>query len=213
MVNEVYVLGGGGHGRVVLNALLASGIKVTGVLDPDLESGSQIFGVSVRGGDEFLDQVDPSCARLLNGLGANPGVAHRKRLFEKMKARGFVFETVRHPFAVIGYECLMGEGTQLMAGTILQNRVQIGDNVVINTCASIDHDCVIGPHAFISPGTVLCGEVIVEDSSFVGAGAVVLPGLRIEANAIVGAGAIVTRVVPEGWIVAGNPAVRIGLNK
>lgn len=212
MAKAVYLLGGGGHGRVVLDALLAGGERVTGVLDPNLSVGHQVFGVPVLGGDEFLNQVDPSEADLVNGLGANPRTQIRRKLYETMKNRGFIFRALQHPSAVIGRECRLAEGSQIMGGAVLQNRVQIGDNAVINTRASIDHDCVIGPHAFISPGAVLCGDVSVETSAFVGAGAVLLPGVHINENAIVGAGSVVTKTVPGSAIVAGNPAIKIGIN-
>lgn len=213
MSKQVFLLGGGGHGRVVLDALLSSGLIVAGVLDPNLKVGDQVFGVPVMGGDEYLDQVAPKDVLLVNGLGANPCVRSRKRLFEDMKARGFSFDAVRHPAAGVGLECDLGESSQIMAGAVLQNRVRVGNNAVINTRASIDHDCAIGAHAFVSPSAVLCGVVTVADSAFIGAGAVVLPEIQIGANAIVGAGAVVTKAVPAVWIVAGNPAVKIGMNK
>jgi acetyltransferase-like isoleucine patch superfamily enzyme len=59
----------------------------------------------------------------------------------------------------------------------------------------------------------LSGVVTVGESAFIGAGAVVIPGIQIGANAIVGAGAVVIKDVPAEWIVAGNPAVKIGMNK
>lgn len=213
MAKAVYMLGAGGHGRVVLDVLLSSGVNVVGVLDPDLKVGDQVFGVPVLGTDDFLDPVTPTNVLLVNGLGANPWVRSRKSLFENMKARGFLFDAVRHPSAVIGGECILGDGSQIMAGAVLQNRVSIDENAVINTCASIDHDCALGAHAFVSPGVVLCGDVKVAESAFIGAGAVILPGIQIGANAVVGAGAVVTKSVPDGWIVAGNPAVKIGMNK
>ena len=213
MSKQVFLLGGGGHGRVVLDALLSSGLSVAGVLDPNLKVGDQVFGVPVMGGDEFLNQVAPKDVLLVNGLGANPCVLSRKRLFEDMKARGFSFDAVQDPSAVVGAECDLGESSQIMAGAVLQNRVRIGNNAVINTRASIDHDCVVGAHVFVSPGTVLCGVVTVAESAFIGAGAVVLPGIQIGANAIVAAGAVVTKSVSSEWIVAGNPAVKIGMNK
>jgi len=210
MANAVYLLAAGGHGRVVLDALLASGVTVSGVLDPSLEVGDQVFGVSVLGGDEFLDDLSISDVRLVNGLGAASSVIDRALLFETMTQRGFAFKEVRHPSAVIGRGCDLGNDAQIMAGAVLQNQVRIGANAVINTRASIDHDCVIGPHAFISPGAVLCGDVKIAESAFVGAGAVLLPGIQVGAHAVVGAGSVVINAVPEGWTVAGNPATKIG---
>lgn len=213
MSKQVYLLGGGGHGRVVLDALLSCGVNVTGVIDPGLKVGDQVFGVSVMGGDEFLDRVALASALLVNGLGANSCVRSRRKLFEGLKSRGFSFDVVRHSSSVIGRECNVGESSQIMAGAVLQSRVQIGVNTVINTRVSIDHDCIVGAHAFVAPGVVLSGDVRVGESAFIGAGAVVLPGVVIGASAVIGAGAVITKSVPDGWIVAGNPAVKIGMAK
>ena len=213
MAKPVYLLGGGGHGRVVLDALLSSGVNVAGILDPNLKAGDHIFGAPVMGGDEFLDRLVPTDVLLVNGIGANPYVYIRKNLFDELKARGFLFAATRHLSAVIGSECDLGESSQIMAGVVLQNRVRVGDNTVINTCASIDHDCVIGAYTFVSPGVVLNGEVLVGESTFIGAGAVVLPGIEIGVNVVIGAGAVVIKSIPNGWTVAGNPATKIGMNQ
>ena len=213
MAKLVYLLGAGGHGRVVLDALLSSGVNVAGILDPNLKAGDHIFETPVMGGDEFLDQLAPTDVLLVNGIGANPYVYIRKNLFNELKVRGFLFNAARHLSAVIGSECNLGESSQIMAGTVLQNRVRVGDNTVINTCASIDHDCVIGAHTFVSPGVVLSGKVLVGESAFIGAGAVVLPGIKIGVNVIIGAGAVVIKNIPNGWIVAGNPTIKIGMNQ
>lgn len=213
MDRQVYLLGGGGHGRVVLDALLSCSVNVVGILDHGLKVGDQVFGVPIMGGDEFLGQVTTVDVLLVNGLGANPCVGSRKKLFEALKAQGFSFDVVRHPSAVIGQECELNESSQIMAGAVLQNRVRIGENAVVSTRASIDHNCVVGAHAFVAPGVVLSGDVLVGESAFIGAGAVVLAGIEIGANVVIGAGAVVTKSVAGGWIVAGNPAVKIGMNK
>lgn len=202
-------MGGGGHGRVVLDVLRE---LITGVLDPNLKAGGELFGVPILGGDEILNNFIASNVLLVNGIGANPDTQNRKKIFESLKAKDFVFYTVQHFSAVMGLECELREGAQIMAGVVLQNRVQISENAVVNTRASIDHDCVIGAHAFISPGAVLCGEVNVEEAAFIGAGAIILPGIRVEKNAVIGAGSVVTRNVPAGSLMVGNPAVKIRMN-
>lgn len=213
MRKQVLLIGGGGHGRVVLDALLANGTPVTGILDPRLKVGDRIFGVPVVGDDQFLARLSSSEVLLVNGIGANPCVHRRKKAFENFTSRGFSFMEARHPSAVTGAECALSESSQIMAGVVLQNRVRLGDNVVINTRASIDHDCTVGPHAFVAPGVVLSGDVSVGESVFIGAGAVVLPGVVIGAAAVIGAGAVVIEDVPDKWVVAGNPAAKIGMKE
>lgn len=203
---RVLLLAAGGHGGVVLDALLASGTRVAGIIDPGRPVGSAIFDVPVLGGDDWLDQAKPDDILLVNGIGANPFNNLRGRFFSMWKQRGFNFLSVKHPSAVVGRETVLSEGSQIMAGSIVQCRVSIADNAVINTRASVDHDCKIGAHAFIGPGVTLCGDVCIGDNAFLGAGAIVLPGITVGSNAIVGAGAVVTRDTACGEFVAGNPA-------
>jgi len=78
--------------------------------------------------------------------------------------------------------------------------------VIINTRASIDHDCTIGNSVHIAPGSVLCGNVTVGEESFICAGATVIPNLVIGRNVTVGAGSTVIMDVPENLTVVGSPA-------
>lgn len=206
----VCLIAGGGHGRVVLDALLASGARVVGVVDPALRVGDCVFGVTVLGGDEWISGAQADNLMLANGVGAQPGIHSRTAIFDKWKSLGFRFAGVAHPTAFVGRDCVLGEGSQIMVGAVLQCGVSIGANSVVNTRVSIDHDCRIGKHAFVGPGAVLCGEVQVGDQAFIGAGAIILPGMRIGQGAVVGAGAVVNRNVPEGCKVAGNPAKQMG---
>lgn len=100
----------------------------------------------------------------------------------------------------------IGKNVQLLAGSIIGAFASIGDYSIINTGASVDHDCIIGRNCHLAPRAALAGEIIVEDSVFVGINATILPRLRICSGATVGAGAVVTKDVAPGAIVAGNPA-------
>jgi UDP-perosamine 4-acetyltransferase len=206
----VLLLGGGGHGAVVLDALLSGNVRVTGVLDPSLKPGCAVLGVPVLGDDSYLETIDRERHRLANGLGANPTIRQRRELFLRLTGAGFSFLTIRHTTAIVGREVRIGSGAQLMAGSVVQPRVRIGRNAVVNTRSVVEHDVVLGPHAFLGPGAILCGHVRVGRSGFVGAGATVLPGIHIGSHAIVGAGAVVADDVPDGWVVAGSPARRMG---
>ena len=69
--------------------------------------------------------------------------------------------TLIHPSAVVSPSTKIGDGTIIMAGVVVQAGAIIGRHVILNTCCSVDHECVIEDFAHIAPGAHLCGDVIV----------------------------------------------------
>ena len=101
----------------------------------------------------------------------------------------------------------LGRGSQVLAQATVCVEVGTGDGCIVNTRASVDHECMLGHGVHIAPGALLAGCVTVADFSIIGAGAIVLPGVRIGRNVIVGAGSVVTKDVPDNKVVYGNPAL------
>ena len=104
---------------------------------------------------------------------------------------------------------LFRSGSVVFAGTIIQPDVAIGKHVIINTSASIDHDCNIGDFVHIAPGCHLAGNVQVKRGSFLGVGTTVIPNITINEWTTVGAGSNVITSLKGNDIYVGNPAKRI----
>ena len=206
MTRPVVILGGGGHARVVIDALRCAGHRIAGVIDPKPEVTQALpAGVTWLGKD--LSQARADEVQLAIGVGsldANPDNP-RLRLFAEAKSGGFEILTFRHPRATVADDVEIGEGAQVMAGAILQPGVRIGVNCIVNTGASLDHDCRIGDHVHIAPGAVLSGTVDVGTGCHLGTGAVVIQNVRIGDWAMIAAGAIVTEDVPPGARVGPGP--------
>ncbi len=209
MPTQRYLIACGGHGRVVLDALLATGKRVDGIIDAQLEPGSLIFGVPVVGTDDYIETLDPKKTELINGLGSTKNTQARQEIYNRWTKIGFKFVGVQHSSATIGAECEITESTQIMAGAVLQNRVSTGENCVVNTRASVDHDVAIADHVVISPGAVISGGVKIGYGSLIGAGAVIIQGVKIGNNCVVGAGAVVRHNVNDSVTVVGNPATQL----
>lgn len=203
----VIVLGCGGHSKVLIEALKKRGEKILGIADSkpskDLKG---LNGISLIGNDDAVLEFLPESVLLVNGLGSVADTGLRMSIYQNYKTRGYQFATVIHPSSIIASDVEIGEGSQIMAGAIIQTGTKIGDNVIINTRASVDHDCIIGSHAHVAPGVTLSGGVEVGEGAHIGTGATVIQGVRIGRNTIIGAGSIVIKNMPEGVTAMGVPA-------
>lgn len=95
---------------------------------------------------------------------------------------------------------------QILAGATVQCGVELKYNVIINTGALVDHDCLIGEHCHIAPGVTLSGNVIVNKGTYVGTGITIIQGIEIGKECLIGASSVVIRSLPDGVQAYGNPA-------
>jgi sugar O-acyltransferase (sialic acid O-acetyltransferase NeuD family) len=205
---RVVVVGAGGHAKVLMEALHLAGMQVVAVTDADTAlHGKDFCGAPVIGGDDDLvGKFSNGEVLLVNGMGGVRGEPTRAAIFIRFRSRGYTFATVVHPAAIVARHVELGEGAQLMAGVIVQPGSRIGENAIINTRASVDHDCIVGSHVHIAPGATLSGGVHVGEGSHIGTGASVIHKIRIGSGCVIAAGAAVIRDVPDGTAVAGVPA-------
>lgn len=126
------------------------------------------------------------------------------------------------------YGCAVGDNTKIGAFVEIQKNARIGRNVKISShtfiCegVTVEDDVFIGHNvSFINDkyprATRLEGEMQsdadwqvvatrVKRGASIGTGATILCGVTIGEDAIVGAGSVVTHDVPDGAVIAGNPA-------
>lgn len=119
---------------------------------------------------------------------------------------GFSIVNAISPAAIVSPSVRLGFGIAIMSGGIVNAEAQIGNFAIVNTGASVDHDCRIGEGAHLAPATALAGNVTAERLAFMGVGSTAVPGVRIGESAIVGAGACVLHDIPAGATAWGVPA-------
>lgn len=202
---KMFVIGGGGHAKVVINLILESNqFHLDGILDGKLKAGDSVLGIPVLGDDEKIST--PEEVSLALGVGMMRASSIRKELYERFSRSGYSFPTLVHPASCIARNVSLAAGVQVMARVTIQPDSKIEVNTILNTGAIVEHDAVIGAHSHISPGAVLGGGVSVGECSLIGLGARILPGVKVGRNVTVGAGAVVVNNIPDGQTVVGIPA-------
>ena len=207
---DLFVLGGGGHARVLLDAVSQSNPEWrVAILDRDRARHGEVeMEARIIGGDDLLEKIASELpeARFAVGLGSVGDARPRRELFEMALSWGLCPVTIVHPASVLSSFSRLGEGSQFLPVCVVNAGVRIGRNVIVNTGAIIEHDCTILDHAHIATGARIASSVRVGVGAHVGAGAVVRQCMKIGDEAVVGAGAVVVRDVPPGAVVVGVPA-------
>lgn len=201
------IIGAGGHGKVVLDILLARGEAVpVGFIDADPRLiGKTIAGLPVLGPATQLYKLVKS-HRLKAAIIAIGDNTARSAYMATIIENHLQPITAIHPSAVVAPSAKIGAGCVITANAVICPDASLGDGVIVNTAASIDHECEVGNWVHICPGARLAGRVRVGDGAFIGMGANVIQCLSIGEGATIGAGAVVLKDVSAGATAVGVPA-------
>lgn len=205
MSARTIILGGGGHARVLADALLQQDCSLEGYCAPG-NQGELLPGLPYLGTDAHLLRQPAEDVILVNGVGSVGYSDLRRELFERYQLQGYRFLNVQHANATLAPDVRQGDGCQFLPGSIVNTGTKLGNNVIVNSRALIEHDCRIGDHAHIASGAVICGGCSIGSDVHIGAGAVVIQGIQIGNGAIIAAGAVVIHNVEPLTLVAGVPA-------
>lgn len=202
MPKSFIVVGAGGHAKVVIDAIVSSGCRVTGCYDdnPALAGIELVPGIPIVGGTSLIERDWVKGTYVIVGIGDN---RVRRRLALRWKVD---FGIAKAASVVLGIGVKVGNGAMILPSATINIDTVVGQHSILNTSCSIDHDCRIGEYAHVAPGCHLGGDVTIGEGSFLGVGTSVIPGVCIGRWTIVGAGAVVTKDLPDNCTAVGVPA-------
>jgi sugar O-acyltransferase (sialic acid O-acetyltransferase NeuD family) len=207
-MKEFIIWGAKGHAKVLKELTDYFGMKLVALFDNDPTIQSPIAGVSLYCGVESFHkwkENNNSPLGFLVAIGGDRG-QDRLTIHQFLEAKGIVPLVAIHPTAFVAKNAFLDEGTQILARAAICVEARLGKSCIVNTGATVDHECSLGNGVHVCPGAHLAGCVEVGSFATIGTGAVILPRVKIGAGAMIGAGAVVLSNVDPYTVVVGNPA-------
>lgn len=206
---NIYIIGASGFAREVTEYLQEKKhVKIKGYFDvSDEEYNKYDYEAPYLG-----SEADYSFLCSDNVVIAIADYKVRKRIHLFLKAKGVVFPNVIQGETFISKSAQIDEGAIICPFVTITSNAIIGKNFHANIYSYVAHDCVIGDNVTFAPSVKCNGNVLIEDNVYIGTGAIVYQGksnrpLIIGKGAVIAAGSVVTKNVPAGMTVFGNPAV------
>lgn len=209
-MRKLLIVGAGGHGKVCLDiAVKMSQWDEIAFIDDNPEMNS-VMGVRVLSNTKSMSKYVNEYQDAFVAIGNNE---IRERITAVVINMGYEIINLIHPNVIIGIDVKVGNGCVFMAGAIINSGSRIANGVIVNTAATVDHDCEIGNFVHLSPGVHISGTVRICSYTWVCIGASVTNNILLECKdremIIVGAGAVVLDDIFEAGIYVGIPAVKI----
>lgn len=200
---KLAILGASGHGKVLADIALLTGWTEIDFFDDRFPELNKLEQWSVVGNTKQLLQQLPNYDGVIVGIGNNKIRLEKQIQLAKLNAS---LITLIHPRAVISNMSYISIGSVVMANVVINPFVKIGQACIINTSATVDHDCILADGVHVSPGSHLAGGVSVGTNSWIGIGSNIIQLVNIGDNVIVGAGSTVIHSITSSQTVIGSPA-------
>lgn len=192
---KICIIGAGGFAKEIFSCIQdiydnfdISSLVVFMVKDEDYKD-EVIMGIKSIPESIF----DPNLYDVVVGVG-NPYL--RKKIVDKLPIETS-YKTLIHPSVIISKWVNLGEGTVIMAGSILTCNINIGKHSQININSTIAHDCNLGEYFTTAPSVNISGNCEIGASVYVGSNSSIKQGINIVNNVNIGMGSLVVKDITE----------------
>ena len=202
-MKKLAIIGAGGHGKVVADLASLLGWESIVFFDVAWKDKVSDSRWPLLGDTSTFIEKSSEFESVLVAIG---NCEIRWKEFIKINNSVKDLISLKHPNSTVSQYSKVGDGTVILAGSVVNTDAVIGKACIINVGATVDHDCILGNSVHVAPGAHISGGVTIGDASWIGVGSAIKQGVRIGKNVMVGAGAVVLSDIPDNATVVGNPA-------
>lgn len=186
---SLILIGAGGHARACIDVIEQHDrYRIAGLVGKPEEMHTLHFGYPVIAMDSDLPRLAKQYQYAFIAVGQIQSPDNRIHLFQRTTELGFQLPVIIAPTAHVSRHAIIGAGTVVMHGAIVNAGAKVGINCIINTRALVEHDATVEDHCHLSTGVILNGDVNVGAGSFVGSGSVIKQGISLGKGCVVGMG-------------------------
>lgn len=213
---KIMIIGAAQHARIISNIIRTSKLyrkkySIGGYIDDNAKlHGTKIDDITILGSFKNIQKI----GKKINSKSFIMGISHkfmdvRDKYYNTLIKSGFTPVNAIHDTAIIDKKSIIGVGTVINPGCIVNAFAKIGNNCVIYSGSIIEHEDIIDDNVFIGPGVVFTADVKVGKNTLIGAGTKIIPHVKIGKNVKIGVGSVIIKDVKDNEVVAGIPAKKI----
>ena len=212
-MRNAIIIGAGTHGQIYASFLRQSGVNIIGFIDdnPELVNTS-VIGIDVLGkyDDLFTKKLKNKITDVYCPIGDNK---IRYNYLSTLHNEGYSIPSFIHTSVSVAPDVTLGKATYMLPNNSIMPHTTIGDFFMVNTGTTVGHHNTIGDGVFMSSGINIGANLKIGDYAYFGIGSTVITGIKsIGKSSLIGAGSVIFKDVPDGAVMAGNPARVIKIN-
>ena len=178
MKNKIVIIGAGGHGKVVLDAIHSQGIyDAVGFADDGLACGTEVLkNYKIIANSNDFAKLRDFADYFIVAIGNNK---IREGIYYNLK-NILNPAVIIHPKAVVANDAVIMSGAVILANSVVSSQCFIGENTIVNAGVIVDHESKIQSHVHLSVGTIVGCNSIVSNYCKTTIGQLIPPFSKIE---------------------------------
>lgn len=212
---KIVIIGGRGTAIVVADQIYDAHVRfgldveVIGLALDDHSGGDEVSGYPILCGikEAFPTFEAYEDVRFIYQLYRPDVMRERSQLLYDLGIPTSKFCNFIHPSVMLAKSAQLGYGNVVLANTVVNCNVVIGNFNTINSGVLLGHDIKVGNNNYFAGQVCVGSGLEIGNENFIGLNSSIRNGIKIGDNNIIGMASNVTKTVDDNRVLYGNPAM------